>query len=92
MIFANPVYYLLAYAICNGIKYKIDGHKLIIYHVFDPKSEIFKIARNGLYEYLEMNGKKYYPFTYATHSREKYTAGEYTLIVLPKFEGTWEDI
>ena len=92
MIFANPVYYLLAYAICNNIKYKIDGHKLIIYHVFDPKSEIFKLARNGLYEYMEMNGKKYYPFTYATHSREKYTAGEYTVIVLPKLEGTWDEV
>ncbi len=54
MLFSNPVYYLLAYAMCNDIKYKIDGHTLTIYHVFDPRSEIFKKARFGLYEELYM--------------------------------------
>jgi hypothetical protein len=88
ILFSNPVYYLLAYARCNGIKYKIDGHILTIYHVFDPRSEIFKKARFGLYEELYMGGKKYV----LNHTYEVYRAGEFTKIVLPRYDVKWNDI
>jgi len=87
-IFSNPIYYLLAYARCNNIKYKIDRHTLTIYHVFDPNSEVFKKARRGLYEALYMDGKKYDPY----NSREVHYAGKFTMITLPRLSGDWNDI
>jgi len=87
-IFSNPVYYLLAYARCNNIKYKIDGRTLTIYHVFDPKSEIFKKARMGLYEALYMGGKRYI----LQNSYELHRAGDFTTIVLPGYDVKWDDI
>ena len=88
MLFSNPIYYLLAYARCNGIKYKINGHVLTIYHVFDPKSEVFRNARYGLYEELYMGGKKYF----LRRSQEVYHAGDVTRIVLPRYDVKWDDI
>jgi len=88
MLFSNPVYYLLAYARCNNIKYKIDGHILTIYYVFDPKSEIFRKARFGLYEELYMGGKKYI----LNHTYEVYHAGDVTRIVLPRYADKWSDV
>jgi len=87
-IFSNPVYYLLAYARCNNIKYKIDRYTLTIYHVFDPNSEVFKKARRGVYEALYMDGKKYEPYS----SREVHYAGKFTMITLPGLAGDWNDI
>jgi len=87
-LFSNPVYYLLAYARCNGIKYKIDGRTLTIYHVFDPKSEIFKKARFGIYEALYMGGKRYI----LQNSYELHRAGDFTTVVLPRYDVRWEDI
>jgi len=87
-IFSNPVYYLLAYAICNNIKYKIDRHTLIIEHVFDPNSEIFKKARHGIYEAFYMDGKKYEPY----NSREVHRAGKFTMVTLPGLASNWNDV
>ena len=39
-----------------------------------------------------MDGKRYYPFAKVGHSHTKYTVGKYTLIALPKFMGSWEDV
>ena len=88
MLFANPVYYLLAYARCNNIKYKIDGYTLTIYHVFDPSSEIFKKARFGIYEALYMGGKRYI----LQNSYELHRAGNFTTVVLPRHDVKWDDI
>jgi len=87
-LFSNPIYYVLAYARCNDIKYKIDGHVLTIYHVFDPKSEIFRKARFGLYEELYMGGKKYF----LNHSYEVYRVSDFTKVVLPRYDVRWDDI
>jgi len=88
MLFSNPVYYLLAYARCNGIKYQIKYHRLTIYHVFDPNSEIFKIARHGLYDALYMDGRKYEPYS----SRTVYGYKGVTVIDLPSSDIMWDDI
>lgn len=88
MLFSNPVYYLLAYARCNGIKYQVKGYRLIIYHVFDPNSEIFKRARRGLYEALYMDNKKYEPYS----SRTVYGYKGITVVDLPSFDMRWDDV
>jgi len=87
-IFSNPVYYLLAFARCNNIEYKIDGRTLTIYHVFDPNDEIFKKARMGIYEALYMGGKRYI----LKNSYELHRAGNFTMVTLPRFDITWNDI
>jgi len=87
-LFSNPVYYLLAYARCNGIKYQIKGYRLIIYHVFDPSSELFKVARRGLYEALYMDNKKYEPY----YSKTVYGYKGITVIDLPSFDMRWDDV
>jgi len=88
MLFSNPVYYLLAYARCNGIKYQVKGYRLIIYHVFDPNSEIFKMARRGLYEALYMDNKKYEPY----YSKTVYGYKGITVVDLPSFDMRWDDV
>jgi len=87
-LFSNPVYYLLAYARCNNIRYEIRGFRLTIHHVFDPNSEIFKLARRGLYESLYMDGKKYEPYS----SRSVYGYKGVTVVDLPMLTGSWNDI
>jgi len=88
MLFSNPVYYLLAYVRCNGIKYEIKGHRLTIYHVFDPNSEIFKVARHGLYDALYMDGRKYEPYS----SRTVYGYKGVTVVELPRTDMRWDDV